>query len=120
MPYGAFGENVDASRGDRYVAALPSAFLETCDDGVSISPTTREKLARYHGEKVVALNALLGNGDIRWWDEETLVSVAATQEAAFLETKPGPYGTGKDPSAATGMTAFSSLVRRRRDASKAV
>jgi hypothetical protein len=120
MPYGAFGENVDASRGDRYVAALPSAFLETCDDGVSISPATREKLARYHGEKVVALNALLGNGDIRWWDEETLVSVAATQEAAFLETKPGPYGTGKDPSAATGMTAFSSLVRRRRDASKAV
>ena len=111
-------ENVDGTRLDRYVAALPSAFLETCDDGVATSSSTREKLARYHGEKVVALNALLGNGDIRWWDEETLVSVAATQEAVFLETKPGPYGTGRDPSAATGMTAFSSLVRRAPDASR--
>ena len=104
---------------DAYVAALPEAFLETCDDGVAIPRAIRERLASYHSAKVAGLNALLGNGNIAWWDEATLDSVAATQEAAFLESRPGPYGTGREDlpgdgigpeSAATGMTPFSSLV----------
>ena len=102
-----------------YVAALPEAFLDSFDDGVAIAPAVRARLASYHAGTVARLNALLGNGNIRWWDEETLASVAATQEEAFLETRPGPYGTAvrgpdardDDRSAATGMTPFSSLVR---------
>ena len=103
---------------DLYAAALPEAFLDACDDGVAISRATRERLASYHAAKVAELNALLGNGRVAWWDDETLDSVAATQEAAFLETRPGPYGTGKEgltggveESAATGMTPLASLVR---------
>ena len=104
-----------------YVAALPEAFLDSFDDGVAIAPAVRARLASYHAGTVARLNALLGNGNIRWWDEETLASVAATQEEAFLETRPGPYGTAvkgpdasldDDRSAATGMTPFSSLVRQ--------
>ena len=102
-----------------YAAALPEAFLDSFDDGVAIAPAVRARLASYHAGTVARLNALLGNGNIRWWDEETLASVAATQEEAFLETRPGPYGTAvrgpdardDDRSAATGMTPFSSLVR---------
>ena len=105
-----------------YVAALPEAFLDSFDDGVAVAPAVRARLASYHAGTVARLNALLGNGNIRWWDAETLASVAATQEEAFLETRPGPYGTAvKGPdaslddtkdSAATGMTPFSSLVRQ--------
>ena len=120
----AFGERRDAETSQTeseapYVAALPEAFLDSFDDGVAIAPAVRARLASYHAGTVARLNALLGNGNIRWWDEETLASVAATQEEAFLETRPGPYGTAvrgpdardDDRSAATGMTPFSSLVR---------
>ena len=119
----AFGEQRDAETFAEseapYVAALPEAFLDSFDDGVAIAPAVRARLASYHAGTVARLNALLGNGNIRWWDEETLASVAATQEEAFLETRPGPYGTAvrgpdardDDRSAATGMTPFSSLVR---------
>ena len=119
----AFGEQRDAETFAEseapYVAALPEAFLDSFDDGVAIAPAVRARLASYHAGTVARLNALLGNGNIRWWDEETLASVAATQEEAFLETRPGPYGTAvrgpdardNDRSAATGMTPFSSLVR---------
>ena len=123
----AFGERRDAETFETaeeapYVAALPEAFLDSFDDGVAVAPAVRARLASYHAGTVARLNALLGNGNIRWWDEETLASVAATQEEAFLETRPGPYGTAvKGPdaslddakdSAATGMTPFSSLVRQ--------
>ena len=74
-----------------YVAALPEAFLDSFDDGVAVAPAVRARLASYHAGTVARLNALLGNGNIRWWDAETLASVAATQEEAFLETRPGPY-----------------------------
>ena len=109
------------TQGLRLNGAAATSACEPCisSSSVAIAPAVRARLASYHAGTVARLNALLGNGNIRWWDEETLASVAATQEEAFLETRPGPYGTAvrgpdardDDRSAATGMTPFSSLVR---------
>ena len=49
----------------------------------AIDPPTRQKLHRFYDPHVESLNALIGNGEIRWWDEDGR-DVAALQEETLL------------------------------------
>jgi hypothetical protein len=49
----------------------------------AIDPPTRAKLHAFYDPHVQALNALIGNGEIRWWDADGR-DVAALQEETLL------------------------------------
>ena len=75
----AFFEDFSFSPGLRYFAELPRGFAVD----TAIDPPTRQKLHRFYDPHVAALNALIGNGEIRWWDEDGR-DVAALQEETLL------------------------------------
>ena len=75
----AFFEDFSFSPGLRYFAELPRGFAVD----TAIDPPTRQKLHRFYDPHVESLNALIGNGEIRWWDEDGR-DVAALQEETLL------------------------------------
>ena len=75
----AFFEDFSFSPGLRYFAELPQGFAVD----TAIDPPTRQKLHRFYDPHVESLNALIGNGEIRWWDEDGR-DVAALQEETLL------------------------------------
>ena len=75
----AFFEDFSFSPGLRYFAALPDGFAVDS----AIDPPTRAKLHAFYDPHVQALNALIGNGEIRWWDADGR-DVAALQEETLL------------------------------------
>ena len=75
----AFFEDFSFSPGLRYFAALPDGFAVDS----AIDPPTRAKLHAFYAPHVQALNALIGNGEIRWWDADGR-DVAALQEETLL------------------------------------
>ena len=75
----AFFEDFSFSPGLRYFAELPQGFAVD----TAIDPPTRQKLHRFYDPHVKSLNALIGNGEIRWWDEDGR-DVAALQEETLL------------------------------------
>ena len=75
----AFFEDFSFSPGLRYFAELPRGFAVD----TAIDPPTRQKLHRFYDPHVKSLNELIGNGEIRWWDEDGR-DLAALQEETLL------------------------------------
>jgi hypothetical protein len=65
----------------RYVAPIPEAFASA--GFTELSPSVGKKIRDFHDPKIAELNVLLGNGDIRFWEEDGTPR-AAIQEETFL------------------------------------
>jgi|TARA_B110000967_G_scaffold11944_1_gene11689 hypothetical protein len=107
---------------ERYVSRLPETWTAGTKPGEPAVPHDLAKLIRgYHDIKVVELNALLGNGVIRWWTVDG-TPLPALQSGAFLATQnetPRDKKVARNEkdetgeSAATGLVPFVSLVGKR-------
>ena len=64
---------------------LPLGF----DELDSVSDDLRRELRAFYDPSVDALNALIGNGEIRWWNAEG-EAVKALQEETLLKVMPPP------------------------------
>ena len=95
---------------DRYVSELPKGWPKGKggDDSLKVPNDLAKKICAYHKTKIVELNSLLGNGEIKFWDEDGTLT-AALQGDSLLEHN---FGNRESPSAATGMTPFVSLVKK--------
>ena len=83
---------------DRYVSELPKGWPKGKggDDSLKVPNDLAKKICAYHKTKIVELNSLLGNGEIKFWDEDSGVAGRLPVGAQLWEQGIAVSGDGDD------------------------